>query len=76
MAMKTKVLTGKNEDDLNRQQWEWQSQSKIVIKRKWPDERLPLAMKPPTSGKIEALDQVSRRIHYEVPIAPGPPPRS
>jgi hypothetical protein len=64
--MKTKTLTGKDKYDLDKQQWDWQSGSKIVIGKQWPDERLPLTMSAPRFGaKIEARDQFSRRIDYE-----------
>jgi hypothetical protein len=65
--MKKIVFTGMDEADLNKKQWEWQTTGgKKTILEQWPDERLPLTMKPPQAGrKIEFSDQVSRRIEYE-----------
>lgn len=65
---KTKTITGKNEADLNEKQWEWQTTASppVVITKQWPDEILPLDLQPSGSHtKIEARDQVSRRIDYD-----------
>jgi hypothetical protein len=65
--MKTITLTGMDEADLNKKQWDWQTsgQSKKILKQ-WPDERLLLQMKNKQPGsKIVHADQFSRRVDYE-----------
>jgi hypothetical protein len=66
--MKTIVLTGMSETDLNNQQWSWQTsgaQKRIV--KQWPDERLPTRMRSPMPMQkiLPTDDQLSRKIDYE-----------
>jgi hypothetical protein len=66
--MKTIVLTGMSELELNNKQWTWQTSStKKTIVKQWPDERLPMRMRSPMPGQkiLFNEDQVSRKIDYE-----------
>jgi hypothetical protein len=67
MDMKTITLTGMDEADLNKKQWDWQTTgSKKAIVKQWPDEILPRKMRALSfATKIEFSDQFSRRIDYE-----------
>jgi len=65
--IETITLTGKDEADLNRKQWDWQTNgpTDVVIVEQHPDELLPITMSArPRFAKIEATDQFSRRIDY------------
>jgi hypothetical protein len=65
---KTIVLTGKTPHDLDRKQWDWQSDNpKAVIRKTHPDELLPLKMISPRWGQKlpPAADRVWRRIEYD-----------
>jgi hypothetical protein len=66
--MKTIVLTGMSELELNNKQWAWQTNgTKKRIAKQWPDERLPMRMRSPTPGRkiLFNEDQLSRKIDYE-----------
>jgi hypothetical protein len=66
--MKSIVLTGMDETDLNNKQWAWQTNgTKKRIVNQWPDERLPARMRTPMPGQkiLFNEDQVSRKIDYE-----------
>jgi hypothetical protein len=66
--MKTIVLTGMSETDLNSQQWVWQTNgtNKKNLKQ-WPDEHLPMRMRSQITGRklLPVNDQWSRKIDYE-----------
>jgi hypothetical protein len=65
---KTTVLTGMTPHDLDRKQWDWQSDNpRAFIRKIHPDELLPLKMISPRPGQklLPAGDQVSRRIEYD-----------
>jgi hypothetical protein len=64
-VVKTTTLTGADNADLNKKQWDWQTSRKIRITKVWPDEHLERPVRPPKPGtKILAKDQFSRRIEY------------
>jgi len=64
-TLTTTTLTGVDNADLNRKQWEWQISAKVTIAKIWPDEHLPRKMRSPQPhAKIVAQDQFSRRIDY------------
>lgn len=66
--MKTITLVGIDEVDLNRKQWDWQITAvpPIRILKIWPDERLPLEVRPLRLGeKILVSNQIKRRVDYE-----------
>jgi hypothetical protein len=65
--IETITLTGKDEADLNRKQWDWQTNgpTDVVILEQHPDEVLPITMSARLRfAKIEAADRLSRRIDY------------
>jgi hypothetical protein len=67
--MKTKILTGVSESDLDQKQWEWQTTANppVRIIKHWPDELLPLTMRTPIPGTHlpPAKDSWQRQIDYE-----------
>jgi hypothetical protein len=66
--MKTVILTGMSELDLNNQQWAWQtSGTRKTIFKQWPDELLPLTMQSPRSMQklLPVSDRLSRKIDYK-----------
>jgi hypothetical protein len=65
--IETITLTGKDEIDLNRKQWGWQTggPTDVVIVKQHPDQLLPIMMSArPRFAKIEATNRFSRRIDY------------
>jgi hypothetical protein len=66
--IETITLTGKDETDLNRKQWDWQTGGSIdvVIVKQHPDQLLPMVMRARRPfAKIEMTDdRFSRRIDY------------
>jgi hypothetical protein len=66
--MKTITLTGMDEVDLNKKQWDWQTTgpAKKIIKQ-WPDEHLPMRVRHQTPGmKLDKFpDQYLRRLDYK-----------
>ena len=66
--MKTIVLTGMSELELNNKQWDWQtSGAKKRIAKQWPDELLPIRVRGPMPGQkiLFNEDSLSRKIDYE-----------
>jgi hypothetical protein len=63
-ALKTTTLTGVDDGDLNRKQWEWQTTAAITIAKIWPDEPLPLPSTSEFGAKLLPQDQFSRQIDY------------
>jgi hypothetical protein len=65
--MASKTFTGKDQKDLDQQEWAWRSQSPNVVTKTYPDELLPVLARKP-GGKfapISNVDRVSRKIDYE-----------
>jgi hypothetical protein len=66
--IETITLTGKDETDLNRKQWDWQTGGSIdvVIVKQHSDQLLPMVMRARRPfAKIEMTDdRFSRRIDY------------
>jgi hypothetical protein len=67
MAIKSKLFTGKDTFDLDKQQWDWQSSNPTAaVRTVHPDQILPLEMTRRSFGeKIIAPDLLSRRLEYE-----------
>jgi hypothetical protein len=50
--MKSHTFKGKNEDDLEKQLWDWRTANpKAIVKQKHPIERLPLNLAKPSPGE-------------------------
>jgi hypothetical protein len=66
--MKSKVFTGYDTYDLDRQVWHWrEANPEIKLLKQHPDEQLALEFKPIRRGEvIEYADMLSRRVDYEV----------
>jgi hypothetical protein len=66
MATMTKVFTGKDKYDLDKQLWDWRSlHPRARIETTHPDVRLPLEMQGRRPGGILiATDALSRQIDY------------
>jgi hypothetical protein len=64
---KTRLFTGKDGYDLDRQLWDWRSANPAAINVKQaPDKPLPLDMTTPSRfAKIVPTDMVSRLVEYD-----------
>ncbi len=65
--MESIFFEGKDDADVERQIWDWQSANRIRIIKKHPLEKLPISAKKVDPGypKIVAANAVSIRIDYE-----------